>query len=222
MDASRSQAVKLAACIVNDADLMAPSRVLFTYIDHPWEVFSSAFSDSDSDRFYQGIDDICMRNADADEHDVERGRDLSGDSLEHRSGEVTDEQPHPMITFSRTLSLREYRVISPNIAEVPTLTQMGFIDVILKRVRRKAVQRARRRERFQRVCRLLLDAFTPRRRADSVPLLPSVETAPTAMVKPASRVGISSTPRGANANGLELEFDAEGQVACQLIPAVRC
>ena len=88
-----------------------------------------------------------------------------------------------MSTSSKTISMLEYRIISPNTAEVPTLTQMGLIGAILMRLRQKEMRRARRRAHLQRILRAIIGAFARRRLAADAVLAPSAETGPAAAAK---------------------------------------
>jgi histone H3/H4 len=77
----------------------------------------------------------------------------------------------------------EYRIASPNTAEVPTVTQMGLIGAILMRTRQKQMRRACRRARFQRILRATTEAFAWRRVAHGAVVAPSAEAVPAATAK---------------------------------------
>ena len=47
------------------------------------------------------------------------------------------------------ISLHEYRLRYPDSAEIPTLTQSGFVGLLLERQRCKATKLARRRARWR-------------------------------------------------------------------------
>ena len=50
------------------------------------------------------------------------------------------------------INLHEYRLRYPDSAQIPTLTQSGFLGVLLERQRYKAAKLARRRARWRSLC----------------------------------------------------------------------
>jgi hypothetical protein len=56
--------------------------------------------------------------------------------------------------YDRTLSLREYRLLHPQTADYPTLTESTVVGSLLERRRRRLVRAARRKELYRQVLAL--------------------------------------------------------------------